>query len=155
MALPKGDRDRIAWEIIERLEDKSEWDRIVSSDMSRKWLDKAADLALKKYKAIENKLQFSPISLPSDEYLREDSYWNAFDDLPKDIRKLAEANYRLWKTNPSHASLRFKQIHPTRPIFSFRVGLNYRCVGIQTVDNKVAWFWVGSFPQYHDLIGDS
>lgn len=97
MALPKVDRDRIAWEIIERLEDKNEWDRIVSSERSREWLEKHADLTLKKYSAIAKKLQSSPISLPNEEYLRKDGYWNAFDDLPQDIRKLAEANYRLWK----------------------------------------------------------
>ena len=96
MALPKVDRDRIAWEIIERLEDKNEWDRIVSSERSREWLEKHADLTLKKYAAIAKKLQSSPISLPNEEYLRKDSYWNAFDDLPQDIRKLAEAiTYKL------------------------------------------------------------
>ena len=154
MALPKGDRDRIAWEIIERLEDKNEWDNIVSSSNSRKWLEQAADKALKQYKAIEKKLAFSPVSLPSQEYLREDSYWNGFDDLPRDVQKLAESNYRLWKQTPSHASLRFKQIHPELPIFSFRVGLKHRTIGVQTPDEKLAWFWIGSFQQYRDVVGN-
>ncbi len=152
MGLPKVERDRIAWEIIDRVEDKNEWDRIVSSEASQHWLEKASDKALKEYQGIEKRLSRSLISLPSGEYLREDSYWAAFDDLPRDIQKLAESNYKLWKEKPSHASLRFKQIHPSRPIFSFRVGLRHRTVGVQTSDDKLAWFWIGSFQQYQDLV---
>ncbi len=152
MGLPKVDRDRIAWEIIDRVEDKNEWDRIVSSKASRRWLEKAATRALKEYEGIEKKLSRSLISLPSTEYLREDSYWSAFDDLPHDIQKLADANYKLWKQKPFHASLRFRQIHPSMPIFSFRVGLKHRTVGVQTPDDKLAWFWIGSFQQYQDLV---
>ena len=154
MAMPKSERDRIAWEIIERLEDKSEWDRLVSSPTSQAWLEQAADETLKKYEKQARRLSFHLISLPSEEYLREDSYWSAFDELPDEIRKLAEKNYKLWKQSASHPSLRFKQVHEKRPIFSFRVGLKYRTLGIQTQDEKIAWFWIGSFEQYRDLISN-
>ena len=154
MGLPKPERDRIAWEIIDRVEDKNEWDRIVSSQASRNWLEKASRKALKEYEGIEKRLSRSLISLPSREYLREDSYWTAFDDLPRDIQKLAESNYKLWKEKPSHASLRFKQIHPSKPIFSFRVGLRHRTVGVQTPDENLVWFWIGSFEQYKDTINE-
>ena len=152
MTLPKEERDRIAWEIVERIEDKSEWDRLVASPASQNWLEEQAQKTLKAYEKQERRLSFHVISLPSEEYLREDSYWQAFDDLPKEIRQLAEKNYKLWKQTPSHASLRFKQIHKTLPIFSFRVGLHYRTLGVQTRDEKIAWFWIGSFEQYRHLI---
>ncbi len=152
MAQPKPERDRIAWEIIERLEDKNEWDNMVSSPDSQSWLEKAADAALKTYEKQEKRLSYHLISLPSEEYLREDSYWKGYDDLPADIRRLAEKNYKLWKENPSHPSLRFKQIHKTRPIFSFRVGMKHRTLGVQTDDEKIALFWIGSFSQYRKLI---
>ncbi len=152
MAQPKPERDRIAWEIIERLEDKSEWDRLVMTQASQDWLDQAADKALATYKKMERRMSMPLISLPSQEYLREDSYWTGFDQLPDEIRKMAEKNYKLWKDNPSHPSLRFKQVHGSRPIFSFRVGLKYRTLGVQTEDGKLAWFWIGSFEQYQDLI---
>ncbi len=152
MTLPKQDRDRIAYEIIARIEDKSEWDRIVSSPASQIWLKKAADKTLKIYEKQERRLSFHLISLPDEEYLREDSYWQAYDDLPKEIRKQAEKNYKLWKESPSHPSLRFKQVHESDPVFSFRVGLNYRTLGVQTKDEKIAWFWIGSFGQFQDLI---
>lgn len=155
MSLPKPERDRIAYEIIERIEDKNEWDRIVFSPVSQKWLAKAADKTLKQYARQEQRLTYHLISLPSEEYLREDSYWKAYDDLPEEIRKLAESNYQLWKKSPSDPSLRFRQVHETLPIFSFRVGLQHRTVGVQTADEKIAWFWVGSFSQYRELIANA
>ncbi len=152
MEQPKAERDRIAWEIIERLEDKTEWDRLVFTQKSQDWLAVAAAAALKTYKKIEGQMSFTLISLPSEEYLREDSYWKGFDELPKETRKLAERNYKLWQKQPSHPSLRFKKVHESLPIFSFRVGLKYRTLGVETHDNKIAWFWVGSFEQYQDLL---
>ncbi len=154
MAQPKAERDRIAWEIIERLEDKSEWDKLVMSADSQKWLEQAARKALATYKTMERRLSMPLISLPSEEYLREDSYWNGFDELPDEMRKLAEKNYKLWKENPSHPSLRFKKVHEKMDIFSFRVGLKYRTLGVETGDKKIAWFWIGSFDQFKDLISE-
>jgi hypothetical protein len=154
MSLPKPERDRIAWEIVERIEDKSEWDRLVASPRAQMWLEKRAEEAIKIYKDKKKRLSFHLISLPAEEYLREDSYWKEFDELPPEARKMAEKNYKLWKESPSHPSLRFKQIHEKQPIFSFRVGLKYRTIGVQTRDEKLAWFWVGSFEQFRDAINE-
>jgi hypothetical protein len=63
----------------------------------------------------------------------------AFSELPADIRKQARQVYRLFIENPHHPSLRFKPIHPTRPIYSVRIGLNYRAVGIHEGDDII---WV-------------
>ncbi|NQV85016.1 MAG: hypothetical protein HQ494_14490 [Rhodospirillales bacterium] len=84
--------------------------------------------------------------------MREEPYWKHFDELPDDIRKLAEKNYRLWKENSGHPGLRFKKIHATLPIFSFRVGMRNRTVGVEVDDNKIAWFWVGSFENFSAMI---
>jgi len=54
----------------------------------------------------------------------------AFEDMPADVQKQARQAYRLFIENPHHPSLRFKPIHPTRPIYSVRIGLDYRAVGI-------------------------
>ncbi len=151
-ALPDADRERISWEIIERLEDKSEWDRIVSSDASRQWLEKAARKALREHDRIYRHLTISHISIPSDNLLREGSYWKGFDELPEEVRNLAESNYNLWRENPNHPKLRFKQIHPDEPIFSFRVGLRHRTVGARARDDRLVWFWIGSFEQYEKMI---
>jgi len=151
-ALPAADRDRIAWEILERIEDKTEWDRIVASPASQSWLDKEAKKALEEYARIMKTLSHTHISISQDNLLREDPYWRHFDDLPQDIKKLAEANYRLFKDNPKDPALRFKRIHPSRPVCSFRVGMRHRTVGVETGDGKMVWFWIGSVGDYEKLI---
>ncbi len=155
MSLSKVERDRIAYEIIERIDDKSEWDQLVSSMASQNWLQGAAEKTLKAYQKQQTRLSYHLMSLPSEEYLREESYWANYDELPSDIRKLAEKNYKLWKESPSDPSLRFKKVQEELPIFSFRVGLKYRTLGVQTDDKKIAWFWIGSFEQYRELIAAS
>jgi hypothetical protein len=80
-----------------------------------------------------------------------DKFRKAFAELPADIRKQARQAYRLFIENPNHPSLRFKSIHPTRPVYSVRIGLNYRAVGICDGDN-IIWYWIGSHAEYDKLI---
>lgn len=150
--LPEEDRERIAWEIIERVEDKVEWDRIISAPESQKWLERHAKSALKEYGKIRKNLSMTYVWVPQDNLLREESYWKKFDELPSEIRKLAENNYKLWKENSQHPGLRFKKIHAELPIFSFRVGMRHRTVGVETDDGKVVWFWIGSFEHFKKKI---
>ena len=42
--------------------------------------------------------------------------------LPEQVRQQARQAYPLFQQDPQHLSLRFRQVHPTRPIFSARVG---------------------------------
>lgn len=151
--LPLEDRERIACEIIERVEDKTEWDRLIASDGAQAWLAEASKKALKQYQKVAKKLSMKFVSLGLDNLLREGSYWDSFEDLPDDVRKLAEKNYQLWKDNPKNPGLRFKQVHPTEPVFSFRVGMKHRTVGVEAPDGKVVWFWVGSFDTFKRQVG--
>lgn len=146
--LPEKERERIAWEIIERVGDKTEWDAIIASPAAQAWLESAAKKALKEYAKIAKKLSMKFVSLGLDNLLREGTYWDSFEDLPADVRKLAESNYHLWKENHEAPGLRFKQIHPQMPIYSFRVGMKHRTVGVEAADGKVVWFWVGSFATF-------
>lgn len=150
--LPPEDRDRLAWEMIERVEDTVEWDRIVAEPEAQDWMAAQAKVALKKYQKIRKRAARAFISVPQDNLLREESYWAGFDDLPEDIRELAEKNYQLWKDNPRNPGLRFKQIRQDPPIFSFRVGMRHRTVGVETDDGRVAWFWIGSFEHFRKAV---
>jgi len=150
--LPEVDRERIACEIIERVEDKTEWDRIISAPDSQAWLEKTAKTAINIYNKTAKKISMSLVAPGVETLLREDSYWESFDDLPEDVRKLAEKNFKLWKQNTLNPGLRFKQIHQTLPIFSFRVGMKHRTVGTETPDGKMVWFWVGSFETFSQSI---
>jgi hypothetical protein len=59
--------------------------------------------------------------------------------------------YRLWRENPAHPSLRFKKVHPRLPIYSVRVDLNWRAVGVLEGET-VLWFWVGPHSEYEALL---
>jgi len=71
--------------------------------------------------------------------------------LPEDIQLQAFNSYRLFSSNPQHPSLRFKRIHAAQPIYSARVTLDYRAVGILT-ESGITWFWIGKHSDYEKLL---
>jgi hypothetical protein len=75
-------------------------------------------------------------------------FWQCYDALPPDVRRLADENYKLLKANPGHPSLQFKTVGQFR---SVRVGLHYRALGVESADD-VVWFWIGHHAEYDRLI---
>jgi len=71
--------------------------------------------------------------------------------LPLHVQKQAREAYLTWMRDPWHASLQFKQIHTTRPVFSARIGLDWRAVCIRSGDTAV-WYFIGSHGDYDRLI---
>jgi len=71
--------------------------------------------------------------------------------LPEQIRQQARQAYAFFQQDPHHPSLRFRQVHPTRSIFSARIGLHYRVVGVRE-GNDIFWFWIGSHAEYDSLL---
>ena len=71
--------------------------------------------------------------------------------LPKQVRHQAKEAYKQFKQNPFYPSLRFKRIHSTKPIYSVRINVEYRAVGIQN-ENEIIWFWIGSHEDYEKLL---
>lgn len=63
----------------------------------------------------------------------------AFADLPDAVKERARDAYRLFHDNPDHPSLRFKRVDPTDPIYSVRIGLGYRAVGVMEGDT-IYWY---------------
>ena len=80
-----------------------------------------------------------------------DRFRKAFDKLPKNIQERARYSYQLWKLNNYHPSLHFKQVHNEQPIYSVRVGLSYRAIGVVEKETMI-WFWIGSHEDYNNLI---
>ncbi len=72
--------------------------------------------------------------------------------LPKEIQLQAKEAYKIWKDNPFDSRLHFKQIHPSKPIYSVRITLNWRAVGVMESRNAILWFWIGSHEEYNKLI---
>jgi hypothetical protein len=79
------------------------------------------------------------------------AFRRALDSLPPQVRAQAERSYELFRSNPKHPGLRFKPVHPSRPIYSVRIGIHYRALGVLEGD-EIIWFWVGSHDQYERLI---
>jgi hypothetical protein len=75
----------------------------------------------------------------------------AFAPLPEQVRRQSRDAYRLFAQNPQHPSLRFRHVHPTLPIYSARVNIEYRAVGVRDGDELV-WFWIGSHVEYDQLL---
>jgi len=68
--------------------------------------------------------------------------------LPHTVRKLADANFELLKSDPRHPSLQFKKVGR---YWSVRVGLRYRALAT-VMDGGYLWFWIGSHADQDRLI---
>ncbi len=75
----------------------------------------------------------------------------ALNQLPEDIRQSAREAFRIWRQDPHHPSLHFKRIHTAKRIYSVRVALGWRAVGVLRGDDMV-WYWIGSHADYDGLI---
>ena len=71
--------------------------------------------------------------------------------MSKDIQSQSRKAYKLFLQNSTHPSLHFKRIHQTQPVYSIRINLNYRAVGIMKEQN-IVWFWIGTHDEYERLI---
>jgi len=74
-----------------------------------------------------------------------------FAALPARVQDQARQAYRLFRQNPTHPGLRFKQVHADPPTYSARVGIGHRAVGVRD-GNTVIWYWIGSPADYDTLL---
>jgi len=72
--------------------------------------------------------------------------------LPAEVRRQARAAYRLFQQDPNHPGLRFKRVNLSEPIYSVRIGRDWRALGMRD-GNEIVWFWIGSHADYDKLIG--
>ena len=70
-----------------------------------------------------------------------------YRNLPEPVRERARRAYRLFRQNPSHPGLNFKQVDEDNNIYSVRVGLGYRALG-QLDGSEIVWFWIGPHGEY-------
>ncbi len=75
----------------------------------------------------------------------------AFDQLPDQVQRQAREAYKRFIKDPYHTSLRFKQVHSIKPIYSARINIDYRAVGILK-GNEIIWFWIGSHADYDKIL---
>lgn len=75
----------------------------------------------------------------------------AFRELPSEIQKQAREAFRQFQRDPFYPSLHFKRTHSTEPIYSVRINVGFRAVGMQT-DKEIIWFWIGGHDDYEKLV---
>ena len=73
------------------------------------------------------------------------------DGLPVSVQEQAAKAYALWRSDPYHNSFQFKRVSQCQPIFSARVSLDYRVLGLLE-DDHIYWFWIGAHAEYDDLL---
>jgi len=78
-------------------------------------------------------------------------FWAAYRDLPPEIKDAARKGYQLFRENPHHPSLQFKKVHQRDPVYSARITLGYRALGLLDAD-EIAWFWIGTHAAYDRLL---
>lgn len=71
--------------------------------------------------------------------------------LPTELQERADEAFERFQEDPSHPGLEFKRVHPSRPIYSARISLNYRALAVNREDTWI-WFWIGSHSEYDKLL---
>ena len=74
-----------------------------------------------------------------------------FEELPASVQKQADEAYRLFRLNPSHPDLSFKQVSSKGPTYSVRIGLHYRALAVRKPDYFL-WFWIGTHADYDKIL---
>jgi hypothetical protein len=83
-----------------------------------------------------------------------DTFRRLYRKLPAAARRDALKSYHLWKSDPYHPSLHFKEIKisKSKSLWSVRTELGYRVLGKRPEPDKVIWGWIGTHAQYDYLI---
>jgi hypothetical protein len=76
-------------------------------------------------------------------------FWRCYNELPEEIRHLADRCYQLLRADPHHSSLRLKKVGR---FWSARIGLHHRALAVER-DADLVWFWIGTHADYDRLIG--
>ena len=143
--LPDEEQDAIAAVIMAELKSEQQWDNAFEN--SRAELDQLAEEALKEYSDNETEpLDQNRYDLSDHEAIsRGTPRFAARRPRPSQISLST-----IFQADPYHPSLRFKKVHPTKPIFAVRISRDYRALGVRRNDSMI-WFWIGSHAEYDQL----
>ena len=78
-------------------------------------------------------------------------FWKFYMRLSRNMQQQARKAYQMWRVNPYHPSLRFKQVDDKESIYSARVSNDYRALGFLEADT-VLWYWIGNHDECERLL---
>ncbi|MEP7187688.1 MAG: hypothetical protein ABI901_00695 [Roseiflexaceae bacterium] len=73
------------------------------------------------------------------------------DRMPVRVQEQAARAYRIWQADPYHPSLEFKRVSQRQAMYSVRIGIGYRALGLRDPD-EIYWFWIGTHSEYDTLL---
>ena len=76
------------------------------------------------------------------------SFWRHYTKLPRSVQGRAKAAYQQFVLDPNHPGLKFKQVHPTLPLWSVRITASYRALGFRTAPDTIVSFLIGTHAEY-------
>ncbi|MEQ8189644.1 MAG: hypothetical protein ABRQ39_16870 [Candidatus Eremiobacterota bacterium] len=81
-------------------------------------------------------------------HLAAPSFWECYEKLPVEVKKLADKNFEILKKNLHHPSIHLKKVNN---YWSVRVGTGYHALAVE-VKKDLLWFWIGHHSEYDKLI---
>jgi hypothetical protein len=75
-------------------------------------------------------------------------FWRCYQNLPDEVRELADKSFELLKANPRHPSLQFKKVGE---LWSARVGQAHRALAVEDGEEFI-WVWVGAHDEYEKML---
>jgi hypothetical protein len=75
-------------------------------------------------------------------------FWSLYEELPDQVRRLADKSFALLKDDPRHPSLHFKRVGR---LWSVRIGGRHRALAVEE-GGTFAWFWIGDHAAYERVI---
>ena len=78
-------------------------------------------------------------------------FWRLLDNLPDHVQEHARRAFAQFKSDPAYPGLQFKRVSSSEPLYSARVGIHHRAVGLLEADT-ITWFWIGSHDDYERLL---
>jgi hypothetical protein len=76
------------------------------------------------------------------------SFWNLYYELPVEIQRLADKQFRLFSENQRHPSLGFAR---KGNVWTVEVGRSHRAMARLRGENFY-WFWIGTHEAYNNLL---
>ncbi len=76
------------------------------------------------------------------------NFWLLYENLSKDVQRLADEAFTLLKQDPKDPSLHLMTVGR---YWSVRVGDKNRALGVEVGDDGLLWCWIGSHADYESF----
>ena len=82
------------------------------------------------------------------------SFRRQFARLPRDIQDRAREAYRRFQIDPELPGLQFKPLRTSLPLWSVRISISYRAVGVRKSDDEMVWIFIVTHAEYDKLLAN-